>query len=1295
MGGYAYPGKAVRTTRGVVEVMAVVVFGCRDMTAMCWGGGATVKRLRQRPSRLLRQRRVPMALRRLPGNGIGYRGRPKRQGLEQGVTGSEARQSMAGEGRAGDTGLQIFRASRLESLVAPLWALADQSWPDNVLEPQVLVAAHPGMKQWLVGQLARHNGRTGIAANLDVVLPSTWLDRLAQSRLGKRAVALPRYQRKHLRWTLHAMLAPGHAIPGLGDPRIAAYLSDQGSGPQPAAEVARRRFQLADRLARIYTQYLVYRPDWLKAWEAGHAAYASAGAGIDPALESQLLAPLWKALATRLGRHRAQAIEDLRASLLADDSPRPTVHVFGVNHLAPAELGVLRAYARQALVALYVPDPCREFWGGLGLDHGQWLQYRAQETERIARAGEGDYWQDQAHPLLARWGRMGQHFFSELADGEVREDVRHWQDEAAPVAGNRLQRLQESIRQLKPELMRVDLGDEAVLAAELADASLRVHACHTRQRELEVLRDQLLEAVSDGIAPGNMVVMAPDILAYLPLIPSVFGEPGSARERRLPYHLADVPVARSHPLFSTALQLLKLPGRRITAPEVMDLLAVDEVQRRLGLDAGAVESLGDWLRQSRVAWSLDGRHRAGFGVPGIAEHGFAWAVDRMIAGYLMSDAPEADREIAFALPDGTELVPVTGIQGPSAEALGALDRLLQELQAWCDLAAREMTARDWSTQLDQRLEALFRIDRGDAASRDAWDALKRFVRTIETEPAGADENPRLHFAVVRDLLADALAAVPERQRFLMGGITFCGMVPQRAIPFDFVAVLGLDDGVFPRSTSDGGLDLMSRIRRLGDRDVRSDDRYLFLETLMSARQRLHLGYLGEGVKDGKPRNPAAPLAELLAELDQAAGLTEPRQPRPWLVKHPLQPFDRRYFSGGDARLFSYSDSFAAMRGHGSGDAPAFLSGGGREPDPLPQPMDLGALAHYYKDPARNLLERRLKLRLDALDDELLADEEPLEAKVSAIETLARRLFLKDVLPAWPEGDWAPPQPPAWIRLGGLLPTGRMGRQAWEAERQGVNALLRAVREQGCLDRESAARARVMDVDVVLGSEGPDGPATCRITGRVAQVHSWPAGGPGALQLLRAFPKDGKLKTALRFGERVPMFLDWALLRLQTARAAADPGPLRLTVLAGKDAQGLPLAIADWDARFLAASGDARRVMLDDLEQRLLQLVIWWREAQSHPSRYFDRTSGAALSVVGAGDGSDLRKVLQEGSSKLVDAWDGGDHGTGERDFGQGYNALLGGSLDFEAVNGDVVALAEFAVALDDCIGLRGAPAGRV
>ena len=1159
----------------------------------------------------------------------------------------------------GTTGLVIYRASRLEALLDPFRDLLGATWPDNPLTPQTVIAAHPGIKQWLSGALARRLGPQGVVANLDVVLPSTWIDRLAQQRLGEQAVALPRYQRTQLRWNLFEWLGDAASVPGFDDDRIARFLHPEGADE---AERARRRYQLADRLAKLYSQYLVYRPKWLAAWQRGQFGHATAQQ-VDATLastEARLLGPLWRHTAQSLGTHRAEVMDALIKSLGDDATERAPLHVFGVSHLAPRELDALRVYAERALVALYLPDPCRDYWGVL--DAGPAEAWRDEETRAMEAAGEGDWWRPQRHELLSRWGRLGQHFFSAIAAQDVREDIRHWRDidDAAPI--NRLQRLQTSVRRLDEALLIPDDN----IDEELRDTSLRVHACHTPLRELEVLRDAMLDARAAGIEPSEMLVMAPDITRYLPLIPAVFGEPGHARGE-LPYHLADVPTARVHPLFSAFSRLLALPASRITAPEVLDIAAVPEVARRLGLDAESLAALESLLSESHIAWSLDATHRASFGVPSVEEHSFSWGVDRLLAGYLMADdAGEAMH--AAELPDETELLPIARIEGAHANAAGALDALLMQLQRIVALSERSLRASQWREIFEDITDALFRVDSQDRAAREAWESLKRLIGGLQAETEAAGVDPLLHWSVVSARLQAALDTVPQRQPFLLGGATFCGMVPQRAIPFRFIAVLGLDDGEFPRTAPDGGLDLMMRLRRIGDREQRIDDRYLFLETVMSARDRLHFSFIGEGVRDGQPRNPAAPLAELMAMLQRADALADARDNKaqsddatspqtrerlmPWLVRHPLQPFDARYFNDSDPRLFTFDQRKVALRTAAQSEK----AGGvikAKSPTRVdaawPSGLALADLRMYYRDPARHLLQRRAGIRLDALAEDRLGADEPLDEKLTAFDSAARRIFINDVLPHWPTGAWVTACAPDWLRLSGRLPTGALGDAAWRNELDIINQLLEAARRAG-FDADIAADMRDVVINLSLDIEGHP----LQLQGKVGPVFAHPGGG---IQLLVMPVGNGGLKKSKELGlrHRLPAFIDWLALRLTTPAST----PVRLTLLTSdeKFADAWAAGINQWDADLQAG-----QVHLTDAWQRLSALVRAWQEAEAHPLRWFPGAADAALAAAGndAGD-DDFIAIAQKVQGTWLDGFT-----PGERDRSDGYAALLAQGEDFDA-----------------------------
>jgi len=1089
-------------------------------------------------------------------------------------------------------GLRVYRASRLEALVAPLESLLDAWLPEDLLAPQTVLAAHPGIQRWLTRELARRRGAADVVANLDVILPGTWLESEMQTRAGQ--TAQPAYRREVLRWRVL------DALDAIEDPSLSRYLDGADR---------RRRFQLADRIAALYARYLVYRPDWLAAWEQGRSSVPT----------RSFLAPLWRRLRTDIaGAHRGELMRswfDARRRAAPESVMVAPLHVFGLSHLPPPELALLRAEARHRLVCLYFPDPCVEFWAGLGDDRS-----RLQRLRQFGPDGEGEReLQSLGHPLLAAWGRMGQQFGLGLLDGEgedgIAADISHIGDYAMPSPQDRLlQRLQHGIRRLAADApLPPEAGDLR------QDASLRVHGCHTRVRELEVLRDALLDALAADttLKPGDIAVMAPDIAAYAPLLPALFGTAADARAD-LPYHCADLATRRAHPLFDAFLALLHLPTTRIGAAEVLDLLQTGAVMRALGLDDEGLEVLRRWLTDARVAWGLDAGTRRQLGLPGYDEHSFAWGMARLVAGHVYGD------DVPEAAAAQVGLWPVGGVQGVAVTALGALDRLLGQISRWCEAATTPQAGSQWCSRLDAIIAELFVADPDDADEVAALGMLRACIRGLREQMRLAERDPELDHGVLCELIDEALARVPERQPFLLGAITFCGMVPQRSIPFRMIAVLGLNDGEFPRASGDDGLDLMQRYPRIGDRDTRSDDRYLFLETLMAARDRLHLSYHHEGVNDGRPRNPAAPLAELMAFLDARTDAS-----RPWFVAHPLQPFDARYFDGRDPRLYSFSAAFASMVQAERATDDRFVAGpnaGLPEADPLANEaatVSLSRLLRYFRDPAAQLLRDRLRLRLDALEDEAPEAREPLDARPDPFERIPQRLLMS----ALERGDAnVPATAPDWLRLSGRLPAGALGHAAYRRAAEQADALLAIARAHPALAAGLPPRQPVA-VDLRVGA--------WQVQGTITRVHAT------AEQWLLFDAYPGKRLAQLDFRQRIPLFIEWAVLRL-----AYPHQPLQIVVLTEPDKKNDP---ARWDLQWNALDARTRHA---DLEARLAALIAFWHQSPEAPLQYLPKTAWAAAS-----------STVDKRRDAMRAAWQSGYAHTGERDYAPGYAAWLARGVD--------------------------------
>ena len=76
--------------------------------------------------------------------------------------------------------LHVYHSNRLEALFILLCTLRESQLLADPLTPETVLVANPGIGRWLNFQIA---DRAGIAANIDYVLPATFVWKLYRSCL--------------------------------------------------------------------------------------------------------------------------------------------------------------------------------------------------------------------------------------------------------------------------------------------------------------------------------------------------------------------------------------------------------------------------------------------------------------------------------------------------------------------------------------------------------------------------------------------------------------------------------------------------------------------------------------------------------------------------------------------------------------------------------------------------------------------------------------------------------------------------------------------------------------------------------------------------------------------------------------------------------------------------------------------------------------------------------------------------------------------------------------------------------
>jgi len=843
--------------------------------------------------------------------------------------------------------LNIYTSNLMEHLVDRLEQVvrAPRRAPGTPFDKELIVVQSKGMQRWLSMELA---GRIGVWANGEFLFPNRFVEEVFARVLPDSPAEAPLFAPEVMTWRILGLLLQVTGKPGFEE--IAGYLSDDADGL--------KRMQLAQRIADTFDRYTIYRPEKLLEWEEG--------------AEEHWQAQLWRALSDGVTqKHRARLLHDFRRALESGRLPEQRrISVIGIPSLPPFHLEVLARIAQYGEVNLFLLNPCRQYWGEIVSER---------ELARLEIRGEGaEQWYETGNPLLASWGKLGRDFFEAIIDGCGEHERRDSFPELPQ--GSLLHEVQADIVELR--------GAEAGLRTVSAhDLSLKVHSCHSPMREVEVLYDTLLSIfdADPSLSPRDVLVMTPDIETYAPYISAVFQNPEEGGER-VPYSIADRSLKNEGEAAQALLAILGLCGGRYGVATVLDILESPPVARRFNLSEDDLETVRDWLRGANIRWGIDAEQRTEHGVPPFRENSWAAGLDRLLLGYAMNG-------------DGRSfyngILPFDDMEGGVALVFGRFLTFCERLFGETRALARPRVPSEWVPALRQILDDFILPDQ--EGERELLSLIEIAKKLGECGSQAGFEG-EVGIEVVRYWLEQQLGSSERGLGFLTGGVTFCAMLPMRSIPFPVVALIGMDEGQFPRRNPAQGFDLMTAERRAGDRSPRDEDRYLFLEALLSARKRLHISYVGQSIKDNTELPPSVLVSELLDYLERCF-VTSNGTPAGAVLHHPLQPFSQNYFTGNPA-LFSYSRrncAGAAAKMSPPTPPPPFLEAP-LSPWEEESTVTLKALIDFLCNPAKELLRRRLGIRIEQ-------GAEPLEeAEPFSLPTLTKYQLEQEMVTALLRGE---------------------------------------------------------------------------------------------------------------------------------------------------------------------------------------------------------------------------------------------------------------------------------------------------
>ncbi len=635
---------------------------------------------------------------------------------------------------------------------------------------------------------------------------------------------------------------------------------------QNPALAAQKRWQLAQQLALLFIDYELSRPEMINAWVSGQLFFSDSRDSRLKQLE-QAQSTVYMSLFNN-SRDSVTLSGLLRSIEVAQPTEIRPIFLFVPSRLSPLHRQIIIMLARYYPVHIYHLNVCREFWQDMEThDEINWrikirqLDVTATDADgRVINSDDKDYvgqltsetffdleqgLDEFENPLLKAWGIPGRETLRLL--GDLENDAIHAgipyhdylldEDEAELIHTPQctLSALQYSVLNRIP-------GDESL--SQLTNTVLVASAPAIEVEVSQVYNSILYELKQDpSLKLTDIVVLVTDMPKYRYVIEQVFERLNHHMVSPLRYSISDSSAGEESLYAHAVAQLLAIIETDFIRDEVFTFFTNPCVMDATDSHQGEVDA---WLQAAVDLGIFRSYDQLYEGQDESLTELYTWR----------QGLQRLHRSLAQSTAENSPL---------NTEEMGRLSVIMSQLNKHKTQLKQSQTTEQWQQSLQYLFDTFIAVPDDYPQEEAVSLAVARQLLQL------ADSQPELilnYYDIKHYLLSRLTEISAGRGRYLSGGIVCAALQPMRPVPFKVTYVLGLGESQFPGQIRHNTLDLAAYSRRIGDIDQVDNNKYLFLETLMSTRNKLFLSYVGRNELSGDILSPSVVVNDVMDWVNQ-------------------------------------------------------------------------------------------------------------------------------------------------------------------------------------------------------------------------------------------------------------------------------------------------------------------------------------------------------------------------------------------------------------------------------------------
>jgi len=734
----------------------------------------------------------------------------------------------------------------------------------SVFTPITIVTQTEGINLWLREYIAK---KIGIAANIHFITPNDIVFKIYQILGGTYKETI---SRESMIWILYKIL---------GEKDFAKRFPEQLDYFQnPYSERDRKRMGMATKVADLLDQYQIYRQQVITDWNntpiKSHYAPHEWQQYLWKKVKSETPKDIQDKTLVKVFIDENIIVEEKKSVL---KKVLPEIYLFGLSIFTNYHLDILKEVSKTLQVHFFLLNPAPQvYWMDDASDKqvAKWRSHQKQDEDLILIG----------NPLLTNWGKVLQNTFRLLFRSD--DLINNYNDShiIAPKEDTLLHKLQANI-------FNNNVSENIVLTKEnLKDETLSIHASYTIAAEVDALYQYLVHLVDYkkvALSARDISVMVSDIDKYEPYIRAVFDN----APYKFKYKIADVSVADGDTIYNALRLLLELNEQDFTSEKVLQLLESSYIRKRFKLNNMA--ALRDLVKTANIRFGMDGNTEDDTYIVS-----WRYGIQRLMYGVCMSGEVLTQQR-------GQAFYPLDIVEGNNSQDVIRFCHFVEILMDSMKQRHAVQTPTEWIVYIQWLIENLV-YQVVDNVDDDYYSLKEHLGQYSDLATMSLEEVP---FDVFRLNFLASLDSAKRSSLFINDGITFCSLIPMRSVPFKVIAMLGMTAKDFPRKEKPLSFSLLQQTHQLGDRNIKDNDKHLFLETLISAKEYLYVSYIGRSVKDNTVLPPSILVEELIDYVQVLAEDLHVDVQDYIVTQHPLHSYSTHY-NNDDPKLYRYSKTEA-------------------------------------------------------------------------------------------------------------------------------------------------------------------------------------------------------------------------------------------------------------------------------------------------------------------------------------------------------------------------------------------------